>query len=118
MNFNIVEISAVAVFFIGFCGLIVSRNIIKSIIYVVLVEAAVIMFWLGIGYRSGLIPSPPIGVELEGLAYVADPLPQALTLTAIIIGLSLTAVNITIGISLFRKHRSADWDIVKMKSME
>jgi multicomponent Na+:H+ antiporter subunit C len=40
---------------------------------------------------------------------IADPFPQALMLTAIIIGVSVTAINITMLNTLFRKFKTLDW---------
>ena len=74
---------------------------------------AVIMFFLSLGYESGIMP--PIGPNREN---VADPLPQALMITAIVIGVAVTAVNLTMLISLCRQSKTADWDIVQRKNME
>jgi len=115
-NFDAVEIASIAMFFIGFYGLIVTRNMVKSIIFTVLMESGVIMFFLSIGARSGILP--PIGENLEHIGYLADPLPSALMITAIVIGLSVTAINIIMVITLFRKHLSADWAVVREKSLE
>jgi multicomponent Na+:H+ antiporter subunit C len=104
-------------FFIGFFGLITGRNVIKSILFISIMEMAIIIFWIGIGYRAGMVP--PVGRFLtEDIAYIADPLPQALMLTAIIIGMSVTAANIVMLITLVRKVKSTDWDTLKAKSME
>jgi len=116
MGFNVVEVFAVVMFFIGFFGLITSRNAIKSIVFIVLTEASVIMFFLSIGYTAGILA--PVGENLQHIENVADPLPQALMITAIIIGLAITAINITMLITLFRKLKSTDWDVIKEKSME
>jgi len=113
---QIIEIFVIAMFFISFYGLIVSKNAIKSIVFIVLMESAVIMFFLSLGYSSGIIP--PIGQNLELAENVADPLPQALMITAIIIGLSITAINITMLITLCRKLKTTDWDIIRKKSVE
>jgi len=108
-----VELLTVAMFFIGFFGLITSKNVIKSIVCIVLMETAVIMFFLGLGYR-GAVLLPPIGGNLDAAReYVSDPLPQALMITAVVIGLSTTAINIIMFITLFRKHRSSNWDVLK-----
>lgn len=106
-----IELAPIVLFFIGFYGLIVSKKIIKSIIFTCVMEMAVILFWVAMGTRTGLLP--PIGHELY---YIADPLPQALMLTAIIIGLAVTAVNLTMLISLTRQYKSTDWDTVKLRS--
>ncbi|MCL2874044.1 MAG: cation:proton antiporter subunit C [Defluviitaleaceae bacterium] len=104
---------AVIMFFISFFGIITSRNIIKSIIFILLMQTAVIMFWLFLGARYGT--APPIVYELgmlDDLSAFADPMPQALMLTAIIIGVSVTAINITMLNALFRKYKTADWLII------
>ena len=105
MAAQIIEISAIIVFFIGFFGLITSKNIIKSIASIVILEMAVIVFLLGAGFVEGM--RPPIGQVMEN---VADPLPQALVLTAIIIGVTVTAVNLTMLISLGYQFKKTDWD--------
>ena len=115
MYVEIVELLSLAMFFISFYGLITSVNIIKSIIFTVMKETSVIMFFLGIGYHSGILP--PIGDSLD-LNSVADPLPQALMITAVVIGLCSTAVNIVVFITLFRKHGTANWNTAKTKDAE
>ena len=113
MDANIVEILAVAVFFISFYGLITTTNIIKSIVFINVMETAVIMFFLGIGYQAGILP--PIGLGLDPAA-VADPLPQAFMITAVVIGLCGTAVNIVMFVTAYRKYGTANWHMAK--SME
>lgn len=104
-----IEVFALAMFFVGLYGLFVSKNAIKSIVFVGVLEMAVIMFWLGIGFRHGIVP--PVQEFLqEDAAYVADPLPQALMITAIIIGMSVTAANIVMLITLVRKLKTTEWD--------
>ena len=112
---RVVEIASILVFFIGFYGLIASNSIIKAIAAIGIMEIAVVMFFLSIGYFTGI--KPPIGRDMTN-AKVADPLPQALVITTIIIGIAVTAVLITMLISLVRQFKTADWDIVKKKSME
>jgi len=114
MPFQIIEIAPIALFFISFYGLISSRKIINSIIFVSLMEMAVILFFLSLGFRAGALP--PIGQSLDYV--VADPLPQALMITAIIIGLAVTVVNLTMLITLCRQYKTTDWDAIKTKNME
>jgi len=113
MGYLTVEILSIAMFFIGFYGLIISKNIIKSIVAIGLVEMAVVMFLVSIGFSDGM--KPPIGPNLEN---AADPLPQALVITAIVIGITVTAINIIFFISLCRQYNTADWDTVKKKNSE
>ena len=116
---DVLDIFAVALFFISFFGLITSRNIIKTIIFILTMQTAVIMFWLGLGARLGTIP--PIFEYygyVEDLSAVADPLPQALMLTAIIIGIAVTAINITLLNALFRKYKTVEWKAMEDVAFE
>ena len=106
------EIFSVAMFFTSFFGLITSKNIIKSIIFILLMQTAVVMFWIMLGTQTYITPIPPIIHDtylLENTTYLADPLPQALTLTAIIIGFSVAAIMIIMLNTLFREHGTTDW---------
>lgn len=119
MRIEIAELFAVAMFFISFYGLVVSKNMIKSVAFIITMEVAAIMFFLSIGYRSGIIA--PIGPELamlESFEYVADPFPQALMITAIVIGLSVTTILLVMTITITREFQTTDWDTIKAKSME
>jgi len=119
MRIEPAEMFAVVMFFIAFYGLITSRNILKSVVFVVVMEVAAIMFFLSIGYRAGI--RAPIGPNLEGLdmgqyMYVADPFPQALMITAIVIGLSVTTVMLVMTITMIRKYETTDWDTIKARA--
>ena len=113
MGYEMIEVFVAIVFFISFFGLITSRGVIKAIVSIVVMEMAVIMFFLSLGFSSGI--RPPIGGETVN---VADPLPQALVITAIIIGVAVTAVNLTMLISLCRQFKATEWDILREKSRE
>ncbi|MDR2570029.1 MAG: cation:proton antiporter subunit C [Oscillospiraceae bacterium] len=113
MNIDTIEIISVAVFFIAFYGLITGKSVIRGIVSIIVMEAAIIMFVLGIGYTNAVLP--PIG-DITG--DVADPLPQALVITAIIIGVAVTAVNLTMLIALYRKFKTTQWDELRIKNME
>ena len=113
MRIDVLEIISIMMFFISFYALITAKNVIKSIIFIGTMEMAVIMFFLSIGFNSSSVP--PIGQNLEN---TSDPLPQALMITAIIIGLAVTAVNLTMLISLTRQIKRTDWDSIKNNNTE
>jgi len=100
-------------FFIGFYGLVSSKNIIKSIASITILEMAVVTFYLSLGFTEGM--RAPIGPSMEN---VADPLPQALVLTAIVIGVTVTAVNLTMLISLTHQIKKTDWDSVRTDTVD
>jgi len=104
---------AIGLFCIGLYGLIARRNIIKSIIALGIIQAAIILFFLNINYENNMVP--PIGSSTQ---FVADPIPQALMITAIVIGVSVTAVTLTMFITLYDRYKTTNWLKVKYKRRE
>ncbi|MFC1898384.1 sodium:proton antiporter [Candidatus Cloacimonadota bacterium] len=101
-------------FMVGLYGVIFKRNLIKIIIGVAIMEYSVNMFLILIGYVKGGT-APVISAGFEHGPFV-DPLPQALVLTAIVIGLATTALLLSIAIRLFRKYGT--FDIRKINSLK
>jgi len=100
-------------FFICFYGLITTKKMMKSVIFLIMLQSSVILFFLSLGFQAGI--TPPIGEYFEQLEYVADPLPQALMITAIIIGVAVTTIVLTMLMSIFRSYKTTDWDETKEK---
>ena len=114
MELHAFDIFPAMMFFISFYGLITTENIIKSIVFTLIMTTSVVLFWMGIGAREGIVP--PIIYDLaylDNLNYMADPLPQALMLTAIIIGISVATVAITMLNALVRKYNTAEWKTMR-----
>jgi len=93
-------------FLVGLYGVITRRNLVKIAISLSIMEFSVFLFFALIGYIDGGVapivdPSDPVKV------YV-DPLPQAMVLTAIVIGLATTAMLMAIIIRLYRKYGTFD----------
>jgi len=97
---------ATAIVLIGFYGMCTSKNIIKSIVCLNISEAAIILIFLRSVYFEGAA-LPIIGLHHAG--EMVDPLPQALMITAIVIGASVTSLALMISIRLFRAYGSLDW---------
>ncbi len=105
------ETVAIILFFVGMYGLIARRNIIKTIISIGVMQSGIILFFLNIHYEKGM--KPPIG--LIDMQNTADPVPQALMITAIIIGIAVTAVSLTMFISLYHRYGTTNWAKVMVK---
>lgn len=107
------ETAAIVLFFLGLYGIIARRNIVKTVISIGIMESAVILFFISANYVQGGLP--PIGdVNPERMV---DPMPQALMITAIVIGVSVTAVSLTMFITLYHKYGSTNWSKVNRKRM-
>ncbi len=106
MNFNIVEIAGLILFLIGFYGIIARHNIIKTVLSVGVCEIGIITFFLGIRNNTAL--NPPIGTDLIQ-STTADPVPQALMITAIVIGIAVTAVALIMFSALYHRYGTTNW---------
>ena len=104
MQLNIVEIIALIIFLIGVFGLLSNRNIIKSIMCIAIMDIAIILFFIGINYEK--LMKPPIGADTEAMA---DPTVQAIMITAIIIGVAVTAVSLMMFIVLYNRYGTTNW---------
>ena len=102
-------------FLIGLYGVITRRNIIKIIIGLSIMEDSLNLFFILIGYvKSGEIPI--IDVNAPWPAKIVDPLPQALILTSIVIGLATTALLLAIAIRIYKKYKT--FDISKINTLK
>lgn len=91
---------------IGIYGLCTSKNIIKSIISLNITDAAIVLLFLSIGASEGGEP-PIVGSSVSA---IVDPIPQALMITAIVIGASITAMALMLSIKLFHYYGTLDWE--------
>jgi multicomponent Na+:H+ antiporter subunit C len=97
-------------FVIGLYGVVVKRNLIKIIISLIIMESAVNMFIVMVGYRKdGIAPIMDKTMEVGMFAQRSvDPIPQALVLTAIVIGLGVTAMTVAVAMRLYERYGTYD----------
>lgn len=101
-------------FCIGLYGILRKRNIIKIIIGIIICEYAVNLSLILFGYREGA--RAPIYSPQENITDMVDPLPQALVLTAIVIGLATTALVVAVAIRIYDKYKT--FDITKIRRLK
>ena len=94
----------VALFIVGAWGLVCKRNLIKKIIAVSILNSAVVMLFVYMGSLTGR--NAPIMVRNQ--SEVVDPLPQALMLTAIVVGICLTALATVFVYIIYQRRNSLD----------
>lgn len=100
-------------FLTGLYGVITRRNLIKIAVSLSIMEISTFLFFALIGYVDGGA-APIVDPSTPSVSYV-DPLPQALVLTAIVIGLATTAMLMAIIIRLYRKYGT--FDIREIKNL-
>jgi multicomponent Na+:H+ antiporter subunit C len=96
-----------ALFLLGVWGLVRKHNLIKKVIALSLVNSALVILFVYLGSLSGST-APIMLPGLDEAARVVDPLPQALTLTTIVIGICLTALALVLVVGIHRHYGTLD----------
>jgi len=97
-------------FVMGVYCLIAKKNIIKKIIGLTITDYAINLFIIILGYkRGGVAPILFRGMDRgEFNRTSVDPLPQALVLTSIVIGLGVLALMTALCLRLYEKYKTFD----------
>ena len=101
----------IASFFLIVLGLyciVVKYNLIKTVIGLSILDYGVNLLIITIGFNPG--GTAPIFTkgELTPASYFVDPIPQALTLTSIVIGACVTAMSLALVIKLEEQYGTID----------
>lgn len=102
--------AGIVLMMIGLWAILTQKNIIKMIIGFSLFDTGIHVVMVGIGYIKG--KTAPILDEAVNLNHapeaIVDPVPQALVLTAIVIGLGITALMLVYALKLYQKKKTLD----------
>lgn len=93
-----------ALFLLGLWGLLRHDNLIRKVIALSILNTALVIAFVWLGSLSG--SAAPILVEKA--AEIVDPLPQALMLTAIVIGICLTALALVLVVRIHDSYGTLD----------
>jgi multicomponent Na+:H+ antiporter subunit C len=93
--------------------LTMSRDLLRIVIGLAMLGSAVNLFVFAAG-RLGSGAPPLVAPGADGIAHaVANPLPQALVLTAIVIGFALACFSVALALALQRRTGEADADALQ-----
>jgi multicomponent Na+:H+ antiporter subunit C len=98
-------LAASTIFGIG-AYLVLNRDLLRVVLGIVLISQAATLTLIASGLTRGVAPIYP----LRGV--VSDPLSQAMALTAIVIGLALTALLLAMVLRVVRAYRAKGLDEV------
>ncbi|MEF8847832.1 MAG: cation:proton antiporter subunit C [Candidatus Thermoplasmatota archaeon] len=107
MAYNIPYLAVVALVIIGLYALLFRRNLIKMVIGITLIESGVNLFLITLGFRKDSIAPIYTGAP-STKSVMSLPVPQALTLTSIVIGVAVLALMLTLVIHLYRHYGTLD----------
>lgn len=107
---NYEAVTSMVLFAIGFTMLVFSRNIMKKILGLNIVDTGVYLFLASMGYIEGkLTPIVPATGDVNALDYI-NPIPQGLVLTGIVVSVSFSALMLALTVRLYKKYRTLNLD--------
>ncbi|NJE07656.1 Na+/H+ antiporter subunit C [Thermococcus sp. M39] len=113
-------ITLLGMILLGIYGVATRSNMIKKIIMLNIVNDAINMIFILIGYRLIHPVYPPIYETVltlkEFLDTAVDPLPQALVITSVVIGMAINVLLVTFAVQIYRIYGTVDVrDIAHLK---
>jgi multicomponent Na+:H+ antiporter subunit C len=100
-------LGSLTLFFIGLYGLLAKRHLLKVFMSIVVMEMSVYLLLIALATTPGET-APILADGLRAFTGMADPVPQALTLTAIVIGMAVMALGVSLAIQYHRLTGNGD----------
>ncbi len=110
-------VGAAALFVIGLYMVIIHGNLIRKIIGINLMETAVFLVFVTIGYVEGA--RAPVLSDTSGAVVYVNPLPSALILTGIVVAVSITVYALSMVIRIHRAYGTIELEeILRIRERE
>ena len=110
----IVTIGSGLLFCVGLFGLLTRRHIIKVFISISIMELAIFLLFIGMTFKIDSY-APILDSKVTDISTMADPIPHAMILTAIVIGMAVLALGVSFAIEYFKL--TGKTDITQMNEM-
>jgi multicomponent Na+:H+ antiporter subunit C len=109
----ILYVAAFVLILIGSAGIVLSSHLVRIIFAIALLEAGANLLLLLATFREGT--AAPIIVDGRVPVTMADPVPQALVLTAIVIGVGILALALSLALRVQRAYGTLDMREVRRR---
>ena len=109
---NLYYLGAFLLVGVGLYAVLGKRNLIKVIMGLGLIDSGINLLLISIGYIRAHT-APIITSSRSDVSLMVDPIPQALVLTAIVIGLSVLALALALAIKIFATHKTLNLNKIK-----
>ena len=91
---------------VGLYGIVTSRDLIHLVICLSVVQSSTYVLLIAIGYKKG--GEPPVFADRPPSPRAVDPVVQALTLTDVVVGATVTAMLLAIAVQAHKRYGSLD----------
>ena len=100
---NYEEVTSMILFAIGFTMLVFSKNILKKIMGLNIMDTGIYLFLASMGYiENKLTPIVPATGAVDATNYI-NPIPTGLVLTGIVVSVSVSALMLALTVKLYKK---------------
>ena len=107
---NYEELTAMILFGIGFTMMVFSRNLMKKVLGLNIMDTGVYLFLASMGYiEDKLSPIVPSTGAVDPHEYI-NPIPTGLVLTGIVVSVSFSALMLALIVRLYKKYRTLNLD--------
>ena len=93
-------------FVIGLWGVVSSRNLVRTVLCLTVVQSSTYLVLLGVGYRSW--GKAPIVADIPATARLVDPVVQVLVLTDVVIEATVVALLLALVVQAHKRFGSVD----------
>lgn len=115
---NYIVIVSAILFGIGFTMLLFSRNLLKKVVGLNIMDTGVYLLLVSMGYIDGR-SAPIIANGVTDAAIYINPIPSGLVLTGIVVSVSVTAIMLSLIVRLYEKYHSLNLDeIYELRNKE
>ncbi len=107
---------AVLLLVLGLYAVCTQKNLIKVVLGLGIIDYGINLLIVSVGFNNGgTAPIYTISDLLNGVSsnFFVDPVPQALTLTSIVIGACVDAMALALVIMIYRKYKTINSDEVR-----
>ena len=102
---NYEETAAIILFCIGFSTMMLHKNLIKKIIGMDMMDAAVFLFLASQGYIEGRV-APIVVNGVQSVEAYINPIPAGLVLTGIVVSVSVTALMLALAVRIYYRYHT------------
>ncbi len=101
---------------VGLYGMLMKRNLLKQVIGLSIFQSAIILFFIVLAYKTGgTVPDFDERLGDANVALYINPLPHALMLTAIVVGVATVGVALALLIRVHEGFGTLDEDELREK---
>ncbi|MDF2179844.1 cation:proton antiporter subunit C [Aliiglaciecola sp. CAU 1673] len=106
--------AVIALLMIGLYGIIARQNLLKKLACLSIFQTGVFLLFISWGYRH----DATVPILAEGFSRYANPLPQVLMLTAIVVGVATLAVGYALIVRIHKAYGSIEEDAILEKDQQ